>query len=240
MTIKANTAGITFIILMIGGLLLSMATGYWKTESSKEPMKFTEGEFAGTNNPADIRGSYSLEDIKNAFDIPVETLATAFGFTDEENPGIIQVKLFEEAFGIIDGKEIGTDSMRYFVALYKGLPFVAEENTAIPKPAISILKKEGAMTEAELAIASENSVTLESTHTDVTSSEEHDDLVLQEIKGKTMFSDLYDWGITKEEMETIMGIPVGARSESVRDFCIANGIEFSTVKEPIQELLDSK
>jgi len=239
MTIKAKTAGITFIVLMIGGLVLSMVLGYWKTEGSKVPVKFTEGEFAGVNNPADIRGSYSLTDIQAAFDIPVETLAAAFGLSERDNTGNIQVKLFEETFGIIDGKEVGTDSMRYFVALFNGLPFMAEEDTALPEPAISILKKEGAMTEEELAVAIENSVSLESTDKSETTDEEHNETVLMAIKGKTMFSELYDWGISKEELENILGIPVGGRTESVRDFCIANGIEFSTVKEPVQELLDS-
>ncbi len=240
MRIQAKTAGISFIVLMILGLVLSMITGYWLTESSKEPAKYTDGEYAGASNPADIRGSYSLDDIHTAFDIPVESMAAAFGLREEDNPGSIQVKIFEEVFGIIDGMEIGTDSMRYFVALYKGLPFVVEEGTALPGPAISILRKEGAMTEEELSIASENSVSLESTHVIETASEvEHDDTVLMEIKGKTMFSELYDWGITLEELESILGMAAGARSMSVRDFCMDNGIEFSTVKEPVQVLLDN-
>lgn len=240
MKIKAKTAGISFIVLMIGGLVLSMVTGYWVTESSKEPAKFTEGEFTGTNNPADIRGSYSLDDIHNAFDIPLDSLVSAFALDEEENPASVQVKLFEEIFGIIDGREIGTDSMRYFVALYKGLPFLAEEDTALPKSAISILKKEGAMTDGELAEASENSVSLESIHVMETLSEDHDETALLEIQGKTLFSDLYNWGITNEEIEMILGIPAGGRTESVRDFCLAEGIEFSTVKGPIQEILNSK
>lgn len=240
MRIQAKTAGISFIVLMILGLVFFMTTGYWATESSKEPSKYSDGEFAGTSNPDDIRGSYSLEDIHIAFDIPVESLAAAFGLSDEENPRIIQVKIFEDIFGIIDGMEIGTGSMRYFVALYKGLPFVVEEGTALPKPAISILRKEGAMTEEELSMATENSVSLESAHeTDTTSEVEHDDTVLMEIKGKTMFSELYDWGISVEELETILGMAVGARSMSVRDFCMDNGIEFSTVKDPVQVLLDN-
>jgi hypothetical protein len=239
MKIKAKTAGITFIILMVGGLALSIVTGYWATVGSKQPVKYTEGAFAGENNPADIRGSYAMADITKAFDIPVDTLVAAFGLGSESNPETIQVKSFEAVYGIIEGKEIGTDSMRYFVALYKGLPFVAEEDTALPRPAISILRKEGAMTAEELALAEGNAVSLENRHP-VETREDHDDTVVREIKGKTMFSELYDWGITKEELEKIIGLPVGVRTESVRDYCMANGIEFSTVKTPVQELLDSK
>jgi len=241
MKVKATEAGIVFLVLIVTGIAISMISGYWATEGSKIPAKYAEGEFAGLSNPADIRGSYSFDDIEKAFDISVETLAAAFGFGDDENPGSIQVKKFEEVFGIIDGKEIGTDSMRYFVALYKGLPFLPEVDTALPRPAISILRKEGAMTEDQLTEANESAVSLESTHisTDSTT-DERNETALMEIKGKTTFAELYDWGVSKEELEKILGIPVGVRSESVREYSMSNGIEFSTVKTPIQELLDSK
>ena len=36
------------------------------------------GEFAGQYNPADIRGSYTFDDISNAFEIPIEDLGKAF------------------------------------------------------------------------------------------------------------------------------------------------------------------
>lgn len=242
MRIKGTAAGIGLVTLMIGGILLSMAAGYWATEGSKVPVKYGEGEFAGEFNPADIRGSYSLADIERAFDIPVSTLAAAFGLSAEENPGSVQVKAFEERFGIVEGKEIGTDSMRYFVALYKGLPFLAEEDTALPRPAISILRQEGSMSSDNLALASERAVSLESFHTESTgeASDARGDSEVREIKGKTLFAELYDWGVTKEEIEAILGIPAGVRSQSVRDYCMKNGIEFSTVKGTIQELLDSK
>lgn len=242
MRIKGTAAGIVFIAMMLGGILISTVGGYWATEGSKVPVKYRDGDFEGEFNPADIRGSYSLADIERAFHIPVETLAAAFGLSSEERPEAIQVKAFEERYGEIDGMEVGTDSMRYFVALYKGLPFSAGEDTALPRPALSILRKEGAMSSDDLIPASERAVSLESFHTESSGEkpDAHDDTALREIKGKTLFAELYDWGVTKEELETILGIPVGVRSQSVRDYCMKNGIEFSTVKGAIQELLDSK
>lgn len=241
MRIKGTEAGILFLILMIGGVSISMFTGYWATEGSKIPVKFESGEYAGLSNPADIRGSYAFADIEKAFDIPVSILAQAFVLSDKENLEAIQVKTFEQIYGIIDGKEIGTDSMRYFVALYKGLPYNPEEDTALPKPAVSILRKEGSMSEEELAEAEMRAVSMDSLHVSATGEvSEEQDSEEKIIKGKTMFTELYEWGITKEELEKIMGIPVGVRTETVRDYCMKNGIEFSTVKIPVQELLDSK
>lgn len=242
MKIRGYAAGTAFIVLMIGGILLSMATSYWATESSKEPVTYETGDFAGEYNPADIRGSYSFGDIEKAFSIPVDTLAAAFGLSGEANPEAVQVKTFEEVFGIIDGNEIGTDSMRYFVALYKGLPYTPEEGTVLPRPAISILRKEGAMTEEDLNFADEHAVSLDGFRLDDTAAAETHDETAEDkvIKGKTLFSELYDWGLSKEEVQKVLGMAPGASSESVRDFCTANNIEFTTVKEPLQVLLDSK
>jgi len=241
MKIKGLTAGLAFIVLMIGGILISMASGYWATESSKEPIRYETGEFAGEYNPADIRGSYTFGDIEKAFLIPVETLAAAFGQSAVENPAAIQIKVFEDTFGIIDGMEIGTDSMRYFVALYKGLPFTPGDDTALPRPAIGILRKEGTMTSEELAAAEEKAVTLDMVLSESATlpAEDHEESELAAVKGKTTFADLYDWGLTVEQVEEVMGMEAGPRTQTVRDFCIEKGVEFSTVKEPLQELLDS-
>ena len=243
MRIKALTAGLVLITFMIGGILFSIAIGYWATESSKEPVRYATGEFAGEYNPADIRGSYSLGDIENAFSIPTDTLVRAFGLTNEENPAGIQIKIFEDKYGIIDGLVIGVDSMRYFVALYKGLPYEPETDTALPRSAIAVLRKEGAMTADELNAAEAKTVALDvlpSETIDASANVANDGSEEDtSIKGKTLFADLYDWGLTKEQVETVLGMEAGPRSQTVRDFCIEKGIEFSTVKEPLQEILDS-
>ena len=59
-----------------------------------------------------------------------------------------------------------------------------------------------------------------------------------EIKGKTLFSDLLDWGLEKDQIEEVLGMPMGAGSVTVRDFCSEHGIEFSVVKEGLQAILD--
>jgi len=241
MRIKANTAAIILPVLFIAGIILSSSIGYWQTESSKEPSKYTEGIFEGEANPADIRGSYSFSDLEKAFDIPVATLAKAFGFSASENPEEIKIKEFEELYGVIEDLEIGTGSMRLFVALYKGFPFEAEEDTAIPMPAWNILKKEGSTDTGILETYSSRIVSLESFETsgnNTLTETEHNETE-SVIKGKTTFSELLDWGLSKEQINKIMGIEMGATGLTVRDFCSDQGIEFSTIKEPLQKLLDN-
>ena len=239
MRIKATAAGASLLILFIAGIFISSAVGYWRTESSKIPAKFTTGIFEGEADPADIRGSYSFSDLEKAFDIPVDTLAKAFGFSNSENPEGIKIKEFESAYGFVDDLEIGTGSMRLFVALYKGLPYETEEDTAIPGPAWNILNKEGATDKETLSRYSERVVSLEGLEVSTeaaTHTEESDEETV--IKGKTLFSDILDWGLSREQIENILGIPMGAPGESIRDFCNEQGIEFSTVKGALQELLD--
>ncbi len=242
MRVSAKGAALILPLFFVIGIGFTMATGYWQTESSKVPAKFTEGELAGEYNPADIRGSYSFEDIEKAFGISVETLAKAFGLSEAENPGAIQIKTFEELYVREDDLEIGTDSMRLFVALYLDRPYIPEEDTAIPQPAFNILKKEAGLTEEVLASLEAKAVALDSVHIPAeaaSAEEEHEETILTEIKGKTTFAELLDSGLTREQIEKAIGMPMGQTSLSVRDYCMEQGVEFSAAKTALQELLDN-
>ncbi len=239
MRIKANVAATVLPVLFIVGIFLSSAVGYWKTESSKNSTKFTTGIFEGEADPADIRGSYSFSDLEKAFDIPVATLAKAFGFSSSENPEGIKLKEFEERYGIIGDFEIGTSSMKLFTALYKGLPYEPEDDTGIPQPAWNILNKEGATEKETLETYSERVVSLEGLEVSTKTAEHTEKSEETIIKGKTLFSDLLNWGLSKEQIDDALGMSMEAPGDSVRDFCSENGIGFSTVKTPLQKLLDN-
>lgn len=139
--IKTTTLGLAIVAAIFGGIALSMAFGYWKTESTKEPVKIKEGEFAGLPNPADIRGSYTWADVAKAFAIPEGKVLEAFGATD---PGQ-KVNSLETTYAgaLPEGQELGTDSVRLFAALYTGLPHEPEASTVLPMAAIAVLRAEG-------------------------------------------------------------------------------------------------
>ena len=241
MRVTAKGAALILPLFFILGIGSAMISGYWRTESSKQPARYTEGELAGEYNPADIRGSYSFGDIEEAFGIPVETLAKAFGFSSEENPGGVQIKIFEEIYGSSEEGEIGTDSMRLFVSIYLNRPYIPEEDTLIPQPAFNILKKEGKVSAEDLAEFEDKVISLETLQiekdTGTADVEVHEE-VLMEIKGKTTFAELLDCGLRREQIEDVLGMPMGQTSVSVRDYCMEKGVEFSTVKSAIQEMLD--
>jgi len=232
-----------FFIIGIGG---TMALNLWNTKKVKVPARYQSGEFAGEYDPSDIRGSYSFADINDAFNVPVEDLAKAFGFKDAPNPEILKAKDIERAFsGVVEGGEVGTDSIRMFVAYYLGLPFTPnEKDTMIPRSAVSILKSRGRLSEEQ--VKSLESITIDlpmlkqasevSTETET----EHADDEPFMLKGKTTFHELLALGITREEIEEILGMPMGRGAETVRDYVLNKNMKFSEFKSKFEALIESK
>jgi len=59
------------------------------------------------------------------------------------------------------------------------------------------------------------------------------------IKGSTTFGQLADWGVDPAALEEALGGAPGAPATKVRDWCVEKGIEFSTIKEKVQVLVDA-
>lgn len=258
MTITSKPLAFIVFVIMFGSIGISSAFGWWETESTKEPAKFTEGEFAGQANPADIRGSYTFGDIANSFDVTPETLAQAFQVPTDD-PASFAVKELESMY-LDSGYEVGTNSVRLFVAYYLGLPFdTTGEEIYLPKPAANLLMNHASLTPDQLtyvqahtvdvkpassadlepdpATSAESASEAESTQgasETGTSSEEEDYIV----KGKTIFGDLIRWGVPKETIEGIIGAPMPDPAMKVKDFATANGLSFETLKIQLQAEVD--
>lgn len=244
MKITAKTAAVILPLFLLIGIVATMSVGYWQTETTKEPVRFTSGEFEGMANPADIRGSYSFGDVEKAFGIPAEITARAFGMSDAEYPDGIEASLFEELFGFVGEWEIGTDSLRLFVSRYKGLPYDPEETTGLPRSAFDVLMAEDKLNPEEGEELSRRLVSLEGIEIDweaVTASEEDHGETPPDtaILGKTTFGDLYSWGLTEGQVsEALGGAEPGPRAMPVRDYCEEIDLDFSALKEALQPLLD--
>ncbi len=234
--IPEKIIGLIIFIVFIAGIGSTMVFNLWKTESGKEPAKYSEGEFSGLNNPADIRGSYSFLDVENAFDVKIDILAKAFGITNIENISDFKIKEFETIYKSTPEKELGTDSVRLFVALYKNLPFTPEDTTVLPAPAAAILKEK--ISEDEYIKLKEKIINLSDfkVQTSDVSIEEHNanENTDKTIKGTTTFNDLKTCGLNDQEIKKILGIEPGPSGTTIKDYCSQNGIEFSSVKEKFQ------
>ena len=246
MNLTSKPLAIIVMVLMFGGIFFSSAMGWWATESTKEPVTFTDGEFAGEANPADIRGSYTFGDIANSFDVTPEVLAQAFGIT-EGDPTVFAIKELEVIYAD-SGFEIGTASVRLFVAYYVGLPFdTTDQEIYMPQAATDILLAKGNLSPEQIAYLETYTVTLgesvpavepvtESTpapaEASSTTSEEY------MVKGKTVFGDLIAWGVPQETIEGLIGMSMPDPAMSVKDFASANGLDFETLKPALQAEVD--
>jgi len=257
MTLTSKPLAGIILVVLFGGILFSSAMGWWQTKSSKEAAAFTEGEFAGQPDPADIRGSYTFGDVERNFGVPASTLAQAFGVTSEENPAAFQLKNLESIYADQEF-EIGTASVRLFVALYTGLPYDLVEDVYLPKRAIEMLKSQATLTDEQIAYLDSHAIAIGSPASNSnadqatpesvsspegipdTQTEEHSegDSTERVIKGKTTFKDLLDWGVSQETIESIIGGPMPNLLTNVKTHCDANGLYFGDIKVTIQAEID--
>jgi hypothetical protein len=239
MKLKSRHVAPLVLFVFVAGIGGTMAFNLWRTEGSKIPAKLSSGEHEGEYNPSDIRGSYAFSDISEFFKIPLEDLSKAFGLESVENVGEFRCKELKELYPEPEEGEIGTDSAKLFVSLYTGLPHTPEETTRLPAPALSVLSER--LSQEELRKVDKISVSL-SGFKPQSSKEapEHASDQDRAVRGNTTFAELQDWKLAKEEIEQVLGIPMGKLGLTVRDHCTANGIEFGEVKTALQALVDTK
>lgn len=242
MTLNARMLAAFVVVSLFGGIAFSSVLGWWRTELTKQPARFTEGEFAGDYNPADIRGSYTFGDIESAFSVPAQTLAQAFGVSTDD-PAAFAVKDLETLYAE-SPLPVGTASVRLFVALYMGLPYdlVAEEETYLPQKAADILRSHAALTPEQETCLTAHTISVapapapvgEAQPTPAPASEENPYL----IKGKTTFGDLLEWGVSKEFIEQVIGASLPNAAVKIKDYCAQNGLAFETIKTTLQTEVD--
>lgn len=246
MKLTAKPLAVILFVILFGSILFTTAMNWWQTESQKVPAKFSEGEAAGEYNPADIRGSYTFQDIENSFAVPVADLAAAFAIPADSDAAAYAIKDLETLYAAQAeaGTEIGTGSVRYFTALYTGLPYEVVEETYLPAPAVELLKVKVTLTAEQLAYLEAHTVTLEtpaaapqpvSTQEAKTEEEEASDTTL---KGKTIFQELLDWGVSQEFIETAIGGPLPAPGVKVKDYCTGANLNFEEIKAVLQAEID--
>ncbi len=247
MTSKSMAAVI--LVILFGGIAVTTVLGWWATETTKEPAKFSEGEAAGEYNPLDIRGSYTFGDISRLFEIPLEDLAAAFQVPAGEDVEGFQVKSLEEQFAGYP-VELGTSSVRLFTAFYAGLPYdLTAEEMYLPDSAVEILLAKAQLDEEQKAYLAAHTVstgeegappTAEATAESTAAPAATETHVVEEgkVAGKTTFQDLLDWGVPQEVLEQIMGGMPPTTSTLVKDYCTLKGLSFSEVKLLLQAEVD--
>lgn len=231
--VSTNKIGLLTAGILVAGILLSVALGFWNTTSSKQPAVIKSGEFAGLANPADIRGSYAYRDVLKSFTIPENVILQAFQSSSlDERLGNLETLW---ASVIPEGKEVGTDSIRLFVSLYTGIPYEAEETTLLPKSAIEVLISEGRNTDPNFERYTRDAVALPAgLSTQPAAAKTEDQGAAITFTGKTTLGDLLIAGYQQEDIEAILG-PM-KKTDAIKAIAEGQGLSFSEVKAKILEL----
>ncbi len=247
MKIKSTSLGLIIFVLIFGGIFATSALNLWSTESSKIPIKFSDGDHTGEYNPEDIRGSYSFGDISSLFNIPIDDLKEAFMLPEGTDALAFQNKNLEAMYEQLkdNGKEIGNGSVKLFVALYKNLPIELDDDTYLPEPATQIIKDNNPLlTNEQFSFLDTHTISIDEINESLkgiegTQSTEENESEEMKIKGKTTFKDTLDWGISKEIIEETIDGEMPNPVMTIRDYCTQNGLSFSTIKATLQEVLDN-
>jgi hypothetical protein len=252
MNLTSKPLAAIIIIVFFGGIAFTTAMGWWQTSSSKKPAAYTEGDFAGQSNPADIRGSYTFGDVEKSFGIPSKILAQAFNI-QSDTPDTFAVKSLEEIYTAGEF-EVGATSIRLFVAFYNGLPFDLSTDIYLPESAAMLLK-ERSLTPEQFAYLESHTISdlattdapepapaqaAESTPQagsapGAAASEASTDRL---VKGKTSFQEILDWGVSREMIEQVIGASMPNPLTKVKDYCTEKGLSFETIKTALQVEVD--
>ncbi|MDX9958370.1 MAG: hypothetical protein RBT68_08000 [Spirochaetia bacterium] len=57
------------------------------------------------------------------------------------------------------------------------------------------------------------------------------------FQGKTSFADVMAAGLTQAQIESVLGMPMGPKIQSVKDFCLSKGLAFSAVRAGLSQLM---
>jgi len=158
MKLKTSVLAVLLIVVLFGGIFVAQQLGWWNTEAKAEggvktPVTISTGTYAGTADPADIRGSYTFTDVSKNFNIPLQDLADAFLVLPSE-ASVVKCKDIEAMAlaGKYGGLEVGTSSVRAFVANYLGMEIAAATpEDDIPPSAIKVILERGKPTATQKA-----------------------------------------------------------------------------------------
>jgi polyferredoxin len=195
--------GIATLVIFFGVVEIAKLAGIWKTSYSSATEVLTDD--SGAKNPANIKGSMTLEMVSKEFNIPVEAIVQKFKLPENTKPGEM-LKNIATANNL--STETFNEGVRTFVAEYlkqSGTPTAKPPSSA---PTATVAPEQTPGTQEQTA----QPATLD-------------------IRGKTTIEELIGYGMTKERFKEITGVDMPADQKMLlKDFATANNLDIETLK----------
>jgi hypothetical protein len=219
-----STALIVLVSVFLGVFILN-SLGLWETDNSKVKV-----ENINDSSIELIKGSYTFATIEENYDVDVETLARAFNLTGDNLEGM-KINVLESAYGGLE-VEIGTESIKYFIALYNGVDFYPNY---LPSTAVDVLLELGKIDQAFIEESSLYIVEVDSSNKIEVVVEESEEG--EGVNGNTTVQDVINQGLTIEQVETILTVEVPNPNLSIKFICDENNLSFGKIKTAISDAI---
>jgi hypothetical protein len=139
MKIKPQIVITIILVILAAGVGYAALSGTWATNSSNGN---GSGEGNGSGGGNGIRGSSTFAEISSQYEIPEEDMMYAFGVEDMDASTVTPSNLTE----LYPDAEIGTGSVRLFVALYLGEEYDLTGDANLLDSGVQMLLERGTLT----------------------------------------------------------------------------------------------
>lgn len=224
-----------FLVLGIGA---TVWMGMWDTK--EELMAKNETVELDTNEVQTISGSSSLSSIGEFYTIPVDIIYDAFSILETFDLTLFKAKDLGKLYEPMT-YEIGTEALEAFVALYNNLSYELID-VYLPSEAIQLIlvhntslsdeDKEYLSSHTLLVVALDPSLV-------VLIQTDEDTNIGFAIKGPTTIQEVLDAGVSQAQFEEITGSSIISPEDTVKDFCVAKGLDFSEIKLALESIINS-
>lgn len=139
MKVKPQIVIAIVLVILAAGVGYAALSGAWATNSSNGN---GSGDGNGSGQNQGIRGSSTFTEISSQYGIAEEELMSAFGVSGEDAGTVTPGSLTE----IYPDAEIGTGSVRLFVALYLGEEYDLTGDANLLESGVQMLLERGTLT----------------------------------------------------------------------------------------------
>ncbi len=216
--IKSLVYGVATLGIFFGSVFVTQQLGIWKTSYSSASEALIDA--SGEKNPANIKGSLTLEVVSQEFNVPIDAFIRRFNLPADVNPAAMLKDIAHPL-------NLETEDFRLFIEEY-----LEKGDAAVVTPTPEVETQPTAEQPAVEPTASTPAETPTIVQEIPTEQQQLD------IRGKTTIGELLNYGMSKEQFKEITGVDMPEdQAMLLKDFASANGLDMEILKEQLIKAL---